>query len=134
MKSTRKRLVADCDKLFSKYIRERDKRAFGACPFVCGGPIERAFHFVTRSKHSVRWNELNAVGSCSGCNYRYEFDPHFAILWYINRFGEPAYESLVASGNRQAKYSMDDLRAIKARIQASLNAVSVADQVFGRKA
>lgn len=135
MKSPRKRLVAQLDQLFSIYIRTRDKRAFGGrCPFVCGNPIQCCFHFVTRAKHSLRWDDRNAVGSCVGCNYRFEFDPHFAIQWYVEKFGQQAYDALICQGNKQARFSLDDLRAIKRRLDSAIEGVCIAQKIFGRKA
>lgn len=105
MKSKRKRMVDTLDTLFSIYIRTRDKRTTGGrCVFGCGKMIECVFHFVTRSKHSVRWDERNGVGSCSGCNLRYEYDPHFAVRWYLEKNGHEAYDALVRDGNRIAKF------------------------------
>ena len=110
-KPSRKALVKKLDTLFSLYIRMRDKKLLGGiCPFACNKPLECCFHFVTRAKHSVRWDESNAVGGCHGHNYRYEFDPHFAIRWYIDRYGEPAYADLILKGNQIAKFSNADLQ------------------------
>lgn len=107
--SSRKKVVRDLDSAFSLEVRAKAKMEIGHCAF-CSNPIEHCFHFVTRGKHSVRWDFRNATGSCAGCNYRYEFDPHFAITWYINRFGVAAYEKLVSDGNKIAKFSTPDLR------------------------
>lgn len=103
----RKRLVKALDKAFSLKVRAQWK----ACPF-CGGRVEHCFHFVTRSKHSVRWDERNAVGSCAGCNYRYEFDPHFAVSWFIANRGLDAYSQLIRDGNQIAKHSNDELQRL----------------------
>lgn len=119
----RKRLVAELDKLFSLYIRTRDKRRTGgACVFGCG-MIEVAFHFVTRAKHSVRWDDRNAVGSCSGSNFRYEFDPHFAIRWYMDNAGREAYEKLVQDGNKVARFSLDDLERLRDELRRKIEGV-----------
>lgn len=101
----RKRLIKALDKAFSLAVRALWK----ACPF-CGGTVEHAFHFVTRAKYSVRWDERNAVGSCAGCNYRYEFDPHFAIAWFIANRGLDAYSQLIRDGNQIAKHTNEDLQ------------------------
>jgi len=59
----------------------------------------------------------NAVASCRGCNFRYEFDPHFAITWYMDRFGKDAYEKLIVDGNRIAKFSRIDLQAMYEKLK-----------------
>ena len=101
----RKRLIKALDTEFSLLIR----KLCPMCPF-CGKNTEHCFHFVTRAKYSVRWDERNAVGSCAGCNLRYEYDPHFAVTWYINRCGLPAYEQLIRDGNQIAKLENSDLQ------------------------
>lgn len=109
-KPGRKKVIRLLDAAFSNTVRAETIAEYGLCPFNCGRAIEHCFHFVTRAKYSVRWDRRNAVGSCAGCNYRYEFDPHFAITWYIDRFGLSAYEELIADGNKIAKLSTQDLR------------------------
>ncbi len=101
----RKRLIKALDKAFSLAVRAK----CSVCTF-CGGPVQHAFHFVTRAKYSVRWDYRNATGSCAGCNYRYEFDPHFAISYYISFHGLPAYEQLIRDGNVLSDHSNDDLQ------------------------
>jgi hypothetical protein len=119
MKSPRKRLIDRLDTLFSEYIRTRDKRRFGSCPFHLGSrkPIECCFHFITRSKYSVRWDERNAVGSCHACNYKMEFDPHPFIHWYISTNGKEEYDRLYYSSHTIAKFSTADLEMILAGIK-----------------
>ena len=68
-KPNRKRIVAQLDKIFSLFIRIRDKRENGGlCVFGCGRPIQCVFHFITRTKHIVRWDTDHAVGSCAADN------------------------------------------------------------------
>lgn len=107
----RKRLVAKLDSAFSLKVRLRDKKVRGGlCVFdACPEPIACCFHFVTRAKHSLRWDFRNAVGSCFGHNLRYEYDPHFAIQWYMKKHGKEAYEQLIFDGNKIAKFSNEDL-------------------------
>lgn len=136
MKTPRKRLVAQLDALFSFRIRIRDKRLYGGiCPLCKSKPIECCFHFVTRAKHSLRWDERNAIGSCHGCNYRYEYDPHFAIEWYQNTYGKDSYYDLIRDGNKIAKFSNEDLNNIKLELSKQIAEVPVDKwQHFGRKA
>lgn len=108
----RSKLVKALDRVFSLLIRSRDRKETGGkCVFGCGREIEHCFHFVTRSKHSVRWHFLNAAGSCSACNYQNEFNPHPFISWYIKKYGLEAYDSLLAKSNKIAAYSRTDLAA-----------------------
>jgi hypothetical protein len=119
----RSTLIAQLDNLFSLHIRLRDKRLRGSCPFhetFERKPIEQCFHFVTRSKHSVRWDERNAVGSCAGCNIRYEHDQTFVdtvFEWYKNEFGQEAWDTLKRDSNKIAKFSRIDLMEIRDRLR-----------------
>ena len=118
---TRKSLVAKLDKLFSMFIRLRDKRVFkGICPLCGTRPQECVFHFITRSKHSIRWDPRNGVASCFADNIRYEHDQTFVekvFTWYKLRHGEQAWEDLKRDGNRIAKHDISDLRDIKAVLE-----------------
>lgn len=123
---SRKGLVKKLDHLFSFYIRLKSKRLYGRCPFhevTTFRPIQQCFHFITRSKHSVRWDERNAVGSCAGCNIRNEHDTTFideVLSWYKKTHGEPAWETLKADSLRIAKFSREDLKAIGEGIRKKL--------------
>lgn len=118
---SRKRTVSQMDKIFSILIRTRDRLANnGLCVFGCGRPIECAFHFVTRSKYSTRWDETNTVGSCMSDNYTMEFNPHPYIHWYIKKYGVEAYENLVERSNKIAKFSTSDLREMLEHLKGQL--------------
>lgn len=122
MKSPRKKMVATLDKEFSLLVRAIARKEFnGICPFCGKRPIECCFHFVTRSKHIVRWDLTNAVGSCIPCNGKMEYDPHPFIKWYIDRYGLEAYDSLVLRSNKIAAFSMLELEQIRKRIADSMD-------------
>ena len=67
-KLTRSQLVRSLDKVFSIYIRQRDK---GVC-FTCGKRDEWKFmqngHFISRGKFATRWDEDNCHCQCIACN------------------------------------------------------------------
>jgi len=112
-KSQRKTLVESLDTIFSLRIRLRDKRDRGYCPFHVfeKKPIECCFHFLTRAKFSIRWDERNAVGACHGCNLRMEYDPAPFLQWFVKQYGQTALDTLILDGNRIAKFSNDELRS-----------------------
>ena len=118
----RKRLVAQLDNIFSLVVRKRDSKLnFGRCVFGCGRPIQCVFHFVTRSKYILRWDLRNGVGSCYAQNYENEFNPHPYIQWYRKKYGDKAYDELVGSSNKIAKFSDSDLLEIKAGLESALS-------------
>lgn len=112
----RKRLVAKADALASLLARLRAKKETGGlCPFCHKRPIEHCFHFITRSKHIVRWDTRNIYGSCSGCNLRHEHDTVFmddVRRWYINKFGQEQWDALYRDAHKIARFSADDLENI----------------------
>ena len=114
-----KKIVKKLDDVFSLFVRADSRNKYDGCPF-CGKPIECCFHFVTRSKHSVRWDTRNAVGSCFGCNGKYEHDPHFAITWYMDNFGKIAYTKLILKGNIIVKRNVEDLQKLKNKFDKKL--------------
>lgn len=119
----RKTLVNHLDAAFSKRIKDRDMELRGRCPFhESFAPIEHCFHFITRAKHSVRWDDRNACGSCAGCNIRYEFDQTFVdqvFSWYKMTHGEEAWETLKRDANIIVKRSRADLMELLASIRTA---------------
>lgn len=91
----RKKLIKELDEVFSVVVRREAKRQYKKCPFCKKKAIVCCFHFVTRKKYSVRWDLNNAVGSCFGCNFKMEFDPHPFIVWYIDQYRLENYLGLV---------------------------------------
>ena len=109
--TTRKRAVNRADTAFSRYIRARDN---WVC-FICGKTgydrdgVLQCGHLITRSKHSVRWDERNAACQCSGCNRSHEFQPEiFTALW-IEHHGVDAYHKLVYDSNQIVKRSVEEI-------------------------
>jgi len=115
----RKRLVNRLDEMFSLYIRGRDKKR--GCPFhATYTQIDCCFHFVHRAKFSSRWDRLNAIGSCHGCNWKYERDANFAISWYITNFGYLTYQAMVARSNIVEPWSLERLQEKRIEIESWL--------------
>ncbi len=113
----RKRLVKTLDKEFSLSVRAM----WPVCFFPgCGKPTQHCFHIFTRAKRSIRWDYRNSVGSCAGCNMRYEQDQAFiddVRLWFVERFGQDEWDRLKADGNKIANHSNDDLQFILDKIR-----------------
>lgn len=107
-----KRLVKALDTEFSLMIRAR----WPVCFFPgCGKPTKDCFHFFTRAKRSIRWDERNAVGSCKGHNILYEQDQSFiddVRIWFVARFGQVVWDTLKIQGNIIVKWEPEDLQII----------------------
>ena len=111
-KVSRKSLVRKADTAFSLHIRAKWPICFVP---LCGKPTADCFHFFTRAKRSIRWDDRNAVGSCKGHNIIYEQDQAFiddVRIWFVTRWGHQAWDTLKFDGNQIAKHSNDDLQTI----------------------
>lgn len=109
-------LVRKLDKVFSKYIRLRDSKAFGYRGFRCIScgqikPISKADcgHYYSRAKMSVRFDEDNAHGECSFCN-RFCADH---LVGYrenlIKKIGQQRFDLLRVRANQTKKWSEFEL-------------------------
>lgn len=115
----RKRIIAALDREFSLHIRALWPFCFWPS---CGKPTQDCFHIFTRSKRNIRWDDRNAVGSCKGHNIIYEQDQAFVDdvrLWYVERNGQEAWDTLKFDGNQIAGHSIPDLEKILAEIRAA---------------
>jgi transcription elongation factor Elf1 len=123
-RTNRKTLVAKLDALFSTYIRIRDKRRFaGKCPFCKVRPIQGCFHWVTRSKQSVRWDESNAVASCNPCTLKFEYHPPEFIQWFLANIGQEAYDALILKSNAIIKRGVVELRLLVTELEMKIERV-----------
>jgi hypothetical protein len=109
--SERKKLVKELDRIFSLYIRARDKYSVfsGSNDDLC------CFHIFSRISFSTRWDEHNAVCSTKGENMTYEHDTYFINKvhnWYINKYGMPFFELMNKKAHTSAKYSNSDLKLL----------------------
>ena len=123
-KPSKRSLVKKLDKVFSLFIRRRDAIRFnGMCPFCQKKPIECNFHFITRSRYNTRFDEVNCVASCFGCNYRMTFDQGPFIQWFLGRLGMEEYNNLVNRSRQLAKFSIFDLQEMIGRYQGKFEAM-----------
>jgi len=60
-----------------------------------GGPIQCA-HLVTRGRHTVRWDEDNAMPLCSGAHVWFTHNPNQWDAYLEWKFGKEAVEALKA--------------------------------------
>ena len=104
----RKTLVKKLDEIVSEYIRKRD----GMC-VVCGSREKLTNgHLFTRRAYSTRWEELNCHCQCWVCNYRHEFDFYPYQNWFVNKYGQEAYDDLHKQHVTPRKWSRTDLMGL----------------------
>jgi len=90
-KTPRKKLKAECDRLFSRFIRLRDGRCrLSGSPPDCRGSLQCA-HLFSRRYFATRWDPLNAWGLCAA---HHVFYTHRPLEWDELIRRETAYEHL----------------------------------------
>lgn len=117
-KSNRKKLVKELDRVFSIFIRQRDKRCvtcknLNGLPLTCG-------HLFSRVAYSTRWDELNCHCQCTGCNMYHEHNAHRFTGWFIKKFGVEKYELLSRRYAHTAKLSNSDIEVLIRHYKAVL--------------
>ena len=116
-----------CDKLFSLAIRIRDKRKNGGMCIVCNRRlIQTCYHIIPRDRMGIRWNPMNAVGSCKGCNLDERYSrggkrDHVQIIW-IPRFGQAYIDNLLELEKKHVKWSVDELAELRNGLREQLGA------------
>jgi len=104
-KRSRKSIVRELDKVFSEYIRLRDKRCF-----TCGATSDlQCGHLFSRVAFSIRWDEFNAHAQCRSCNLKHEYNPHIYTKTFIDTYGMDKYNELFKKYNEIKKFSDVDL-------------------------
>jgi hypothetical protein len=97
------------DQIFSRYIRERDKRCF-----FCPNPASQNSHFWGRGNSATRYDPLNCDGICGGCHMRHEGNKQGLYREKkIAQLGMDAYMAL----EKRARSIMKRADAIKACMQ-----------------
>ena len=100
MKSRRQRLVDKLDKVFSKFIRNRDTDEWGLCKcYTC--PIRKppeemdAGHYTKRGCMRTRWEERNVHTQCKRCNRFLGGNMDEYALHLIQDYGKGIIEELM---------------------------------------
>lgn len=102
-------LKKELDKVFSLWIRTRDN---GRC-ISCGirKPIKemQCGHYISRSHHSVRWDEQNCHCQCVGCNiFKSGNMPSYTIALQ-NKYGYGIIKELKKRGDKLKQWKKTEL-------------------------
>ena len=105
------------DDLYREYIRKRAMKRAGGCE-RCGTPKQSykeldTAHFHSRRKHTVRWDERNAVGLCGGCHLYLDSHINAKGEFAKNLLGEEEYERLYVLAEMTTKQSPIDYAALE---------------------
>lgn len=96
------------DKLFSQYIRLRDRRCMrcgSAVQFNAAGmPIShQASHFQGRRKESTRFDPENVDTMCGACHQYLGANPYEHVAWQMKTKGRTIVEAVVLRSNGYKK-------------------------------
>ena len=82
--------LKQADILFSKYIRNRDKR----CRRCNSTEYLQCAHVISRSYHQVRHDKKNAVALCRACHVYFTHHPLEWYDWANEELGRGKYSDL----------------------------------------
>jgi len=106
------------DRIFSKYIRLRDRIGKTDCIkcISCGKLVHwqesDCGHYINRAKMNLRYNEKNCHAQCRKCNRFEEGNMSGYSLGLIRKYGANIIEILESSKNQHHKYTRFDYEAL----------------------
>jgi hypothetical protein len=112
VKTSLPKLLEKAQKVFNKFIRERDKN--NGC-ISCGGPVEQAGHYFSQGHHSsLRYSEINTNGQCVKCNMYLSGNLIKYRQGLVKKYGADVVEKLELNADlRKAwKWTREELESI----------------------
>ena len=91
------------DKIFSLFIRQRDK----ACVICWSIENLQNWHLFSRVSLATRWDEVNCNTQCSWCNILHESNPRPYTEWFKREYGELVYEDMETKWHSTFKPTME---------------------------
>ena len=122
-KSERSALEASLDRIFSLYIRHRDK-----CCHRCRREwdIKKLYnhHIFTRAHRGTRWDEEACIAVCFSCHeFAHSFTEEFRD-WVIGWMGQKEYDRLKVKAMGRVKFTESDLTMILFDLKKKLKELS----------
>ena len=96
------------DKLFSKYIRKRDKKCSRCGSLVQfnekGDPVSHsASHYITRGNWATRMDQMNVTTLCFPCHQKWGGDDREGYKWFMKGWlGKEGFQDLLKRSNEPA--------------------------------
>ena len=104
-KPSRRYLIKKADKLFSLYIRARDRE----CKRCHTTENLQCAHVISRRYHATRWDPLNAMALCRGCHLWQTTHPLEGEVFFKQVLGDGVFEGLATAA---LAYGKPDLEGI----------------------
>ena len=109
-KSTRKKLIQKLDTIVSLIVRARDERC--VTPTDKCTKVLQCSHLIKRGKLPTRFDLANCNCQCSYHNYLHNNYPEIYTEWWLNRYGQEAYNSLIKTSQQLWKPSIAELESL----------------------
>jgi 23S rRNA A1618 N6-methylase RlmF len=113
MISERSKLEKQADKIFSDYIKQRDRFRCVWCQRLFHKSDLECSHFVARQHHATRWAKENADAACHWCHEKMEHRKsrgEYYYKWKENQIGEDALYELLRLRHTNYHVTSYDLR------------------------
>lgn len=115
-KPTVSKLKKKLDKVFSQYIRNRDRlegSEYAQC--VTCGKVDhwkrmQAGHFISRRFNSTRYDERNVNCQDYACNVGRQGNPQEYWLWMEDNHGREVIDELIAKKNETKRFTISELQ------------------------
>jgi hypothetical protein len=114
--SERKKLIEDCDLLWSRCIKTRDK----VCRYSNVDYGLQAHHIRSRSHLSTRWLLDNGLTLSNKIHVLQKFNPEYFQDKIIEIIGDDFYQELKRKSLITVKWSVEDLKTMKECLKARL--------------
>jgi hypothetical protein len=111
-KTNRQLLERQADSLVREIVLKRDRFCVCPAPKNGHGNVRIPGHLISRTRKSVRWSLLNTNEQCNSCNYIHEHRPEIYTQWFIRTFGFERYQTLVETGDKSDKLSVEQLQIL----------------------
>lgn len=120
---TKTQLKEELDKIFSIFIRLRDK--FECC--TCGKKGDKTDidcgHYIPRSHMNTRWDEENCHAQCKGCNVFKKGNMDVYALFMVNKYGDKILIEMNKRKNTIRQWSLNELKQEISKYKEKVNSI-----------
>jgi hypothetical protein len=117
-------LKKEIDRVFSIYIRLRDRGICFTCSKYYGFKKTQCGHFVSRSHMNTRYDEKNCHAQCIGCNIFKSGNMVIYAIKMVQKYGQGIVEEMQKRANKIRKWTPKEMEVqieiYKKKIEAML--------------
>lgn len=106
------------DKVFSVFIRRRDRFVCFTCHKVGDKKSIQCGHYISRTYTVTRWDEVNCHAQCVSCNVFGGGNMAVYALNMVNKYGAKVLAELDAKKRREVKLSTLQLRILISKYES----------------